>query len=160
MPIPARRRTETKTREHERPVKIARMKKAKSPARKSSVKAAGAPKTFNGYFSAVPEPARPLLTKMRDVVRSVVPKETTETISYGIPTFKYKGSLVAIAAFKQHCSLFPMGSSALTPFKDELKDYQVTKGTLRFLLDKPLPTALLKKIVKARIAQNELKSQV
>src|SRR5271157_1823150 len=131
---------------------MTRMKNAKSSARKSTPRAAAAPKTFDGYFSAVPEPARPLPTKMRDVIRPVVPKETTETISYGIPTFKYKGSLVAIGAFKQHCSLFPMGSSALIVFKDELKNYQVTKGTLRFPLDKPLPTALLKKIVKARIA--------
>ena len=138
---------------------MARMKKAGSSTRKSSKRAAAAPKTFDGYFSAVPEPARLLLIKMRDVIRSVAPKETTETISYAIPTFKYKGSLVAIAAFKEHCSLFPMGSSALIPFKDELKDYQVTKGTLRFPLDKPLPIALLKKIVKARIAQNELKDR-
>jgi uncharacterized protein YdhG (YjbR/CyaY superfamily) len=134
---------------------MARMKKTKSSsARKSGPKAAAAPKTVDEYFAAVPEPARLLLIKMRDVIRSVVPKETTETISYGIPTFKYKGSLVAIGAFKEHCSLFPMGSSALIAFKDELKNYQVTKGTLRFLLDKPLPTALLKRIVNARIAQN------
>jgi uncharacterized protein YdhG (YjbR/CyaY superfamily) len=115
------------------------MKKAKSPASKSSKKSSGAPETFDGYFAKVAEPARPLLTKMRDVIRSVVPKETTETISYRIPTFKYKGSLVAIAAFKEHCSLFPMGSSALVPFKDELKDYHVTKGTLRFPLDNLYP---------------------
>jgi uncharacterized protein YdhG (YjbR/CyaY superfamily) len=135
------------------------MKRARSSARKSTKKAAGAPKSFDRYFSAVPEPALTLLNKMRDVIRSVVPGETTETISYGIPTFKYKGFLVAIGAFKEHCSLFPMGSSALIPFKDELAHYQVTKGTLRFPLDKPLPSALLKKIVKARIAQNGAKNR-
>jgi uncharacterized protein YdhG (YjbR/CyaY superfamily) len=139
--------------------KMTRMKKAKSAVRKPAKKTAGATKTFDGYFAAAPESALTVLRKMRDVIRSVVPKTTTETISYGIPTFKYKGSLVAIGAFKEHCSLFPMGSSALLPFKDELKDYQITKGTLRFPLDKPLPTAIIKKIVKARIAQNEAKDR-
>jgi uncharacterized protein YdhG (YjbR/CyaY superfamily) len=137
---------------------MTRMKKAKSAARPAK-KATSGPKTVDGYFAAVPEPALTLLKKMRDVIRSAAPKGTTETISYGIPTFKYKGSLVAIGAFKEHCSLFPMGSSVLVLFKDELKNYQITKGTLRFPLDKPLRAGLLKKIVKARIAQNEAKSR-
>jgi len=109
------------------------------------------------YFARVPEPARSTLEKMRAVIRSVVPKETTEVISYGIPTFRHKRALVAIAAFKDHCSLFPMGASVLDAFKDELKDFRVSKGTLHFPLDKPMPAALVKKIVKARIAQNERK---
>jgi uncharacterized protein YdhG (YjbR/CyaY superfamily) len=138
---------------------MTQMKKAKSAARRAAKKTSSQQITFAGYFAKVPEPALTQLKKMRDVIRSVAPKETTETISYGIPTFKYEGALVTIGAFKEHCSLFPMGSSALLPFKDELKDYQITKGTLRFPLDKPLPTAIIKKIVKARIAQNEAKSR-
>ncbi len=92
---------------------------------------------------------------MRAVIRSVVPAETTEVISYGIPTFRYKRGLVAFAAFTNHCSFFPLGSSVLDSFKEELKEFRVSKGTLHFSLDKPLPDALVKKIVKARIAQNE-----
>jgi len=76
-------------------------------------------------------------------------------ISYGIPTFKYKQGLVAFAAFRNHCSFFPLGSSVLDAFQEELKEFRVSKGTLHFPLDKPLPGSLVKKIVKARVAQNE-----
>jgi uncharacterized protein YdhG (YjbR/CyaY superfamily) len=109
------------------------------------------------YLAGVPEPARSSLDRIRATIRSVVPPEATETISYGIPTFKYKGSLVGYAAFSNHCSLFPMGSSAIEVFKDELKNFQTSKGTIRFTVDKPLPAALVKKLVKARIAANENK---
>jgi len=71
----------------------------------------------------------------------------------------FAGSLVGFGAFAKHCSLFPMGASVLNAFERELKDFRVSKGTLHFPLDKPLPAMLIKKIVKARIAQNELKSQ-
>jgi uncharacterized protein YdhG (YjbR/CyaY superfamily) len=114
-----------------------------------------AAKTVEEYLAAVPEPGRSTLKKVRAVIRSVVPAETTEVISYGIPTFKYKRGLVAIAAFSNHCSFFPLGASALDAFKQELEEFRVSKGTLHFPLDKPLPAALLKKIVKTRIAQNE-----
>ncbi len=111
------------------------------------------------YLARVPEPARSTLNKVRAVIRSAAPKEATEAISYGMPMFKYKGSLVGYAAFKNHCSFFPMGSSAIEAFKSELKDYQTSKGTIRFPVDKPLPAALVKKMVKARVAQNEHKKQ-
>jgi uncharacterized protein YdhG (YjbR/CyaY superfamily) len=109
------------------------------------------------YLARIPEPARSTLNRVRAVIRSVVPPETTEAISYGIPTFKYKGSLVAFAAFSHHCSLFPMSGAVIEAFKNELKGFQTSKGTLRFPVDKPLSAALLKKLVKARIAQNESK---
>ena len=112
-------------------------------------------KNVNEYLAGLPEPARTTLKRVRAVIRSVVPVETTEVISYGIPTFKYKQGLVAFAAFRDHCSFFPMGSSVLDAFKEELKGFRVSKGTLHFPLDRPLPTALVKKIVRARIAQNE-----
>ena len=103
----------------------------------------------------VPEPAQSTLNQMRSVIRSVVPEGTTEVISYGIPTFRYKRMLVAVAAFKDHCSFFPLGSSALKGLEEELKAFRVTKGTLHFPIDNPMPAGLVKKIVKARIAQNE-----
>jgi uncharacterized protein YdhG (YjbR/CyaY superfamily) len=113
------------------------------------------PKTVDEYFAAVPEPARTTLNKVRKMIRSVVPHDTIEVISYGVPTFKHGRAVVAIAAFSGHCSLFPMGSSAIRSFQDELKGYQTSKGTIRFPLDKPLPATLVKKIVKARLADNE-----
>jgi uncharacterized protein YdhG (YjbR/CyaY superfamily) len=90
---------------------------------------------------------------MRAVIRSVVPKETTEVISYGIPMFKFNGMRVGYAAFKHHCSLFPTGSG-VEQFAKELKGYSTNKGTIRFPADKPLPDALLKKIVRARVKEN------
>ena len=83
----------------------------------------------------------------------MVPKETTEVISYGIPMFKYRGMLVGYAAFKKHCSLFPTGSG-VERFAKELTGYRTSKGTIQFPSDKPLPDALLKKIVKHRIQEN------
>jgi uncharacterized protein YdhG (YjbR/CyaY superfamily) len=122
-------------------------------------KANSIPKNIDEYLAGVPEPARSTLNKVRAVIRSAVPPEATEAISYGMPTFKYKGSLVAFAAFSNHCSLFPMSLSVIEAFKKELKPFQTSKGTLQFPVDKPLPAALVKKLVKARIAQNELKKK-
>ena len=117
------------------------------------------PKTIDEYLSGVPEPARSTLERVRAVIRSAVPKDATEVISYRIPTVKYKGPLVAFAAFKNHCSLFPMSMAVIAACKGDLAKYDVSKGTIRFPLDKPLPAALLKKIVKARIAEKKLKEQ-
>ncbi len=114
-----------------------------------------AAKSVDEYLARVPEPARSTLKKVRAVIRSVIPAETTEVISYGMPTFRYKRGLVAFAAFKDHCSFFPLGASVLDAFAEDLEPFRVSKGTLHFPLDKPLPAALVKKIVKARIAQNE-----
>lgn len=121
--------------------------------------AADVPKNVDEYLAGVPEPARTTLNKIRAMIRSVAPAEATEAISYRIPTFRYKGSLVAYAAFAKHCSFFPMSVAVMQAFKDELKDFSTSKGTIRFPMDKPLPAALVKKLVKARIAQNELKKQ-
>jgi uncharacterized protein YdhG (YjbR/CyaY superfamily) len=112
------------------------------------------PKNTDEYIAKIPEPARTTLKKVRAVIRSVVPRGTTEIISYGMPAFKHNGVLVWFAAFSKHCSLFP-GSSVLRAFQDELKGYATSKGTIQFPVDKPLPAALVKKLVKARIAENE-----
>jgi uncharacterized protein YdhG (YjbR/CyaY superfamily) len=120
----------------------------------SSAKNTAAPNTVEEYLAAVPEPARSTLNKVRATIRSVVPKETVEVISYGIPAFKHKKVLVWYAAFSDHCSLFPT-ASVIEKFKEELKDYRLSKGTIHFPVDKPLPSALLKKMVKARLAEIE-----
>jgi uncharacterized protein YdhG (YjbR/CyaY superfamily) len=112
----------------------------------------------DAYLAKVPEPARTTLERVRATIRSVVPAETTEALSYGIPSFRYKGGLVGYAAFKNHCSFFPMSAALIDSLKEELKAYRTSKGTLQFSLDKPLPAALLKKMVKARVADNERKA--
>ena len=112
-------------------------------------------KTVDEYLAGVPEPAHSTLKHIRAVIRSVVPAETTEVISYGIPMFKYNGMLVGYAAFKNHCSLFPTGSGVIKKFEKELKGFATSKGTIQFPSDKPLPDALLKKIVKTRVAENK-----
>lgn len=113
----------------------------------------------DSYLAQVPEPARTTLQKVRATIRSAVPKEATEGLSYGMPAFRYKGALVGYAAFKDHCSFFPMQASLIDEMKDELKSYRTSKGTLQFPQDKPLPAALLKKMVKLRVAENERKGK-
>ena len=134
------------------------MKKVKSGNRSPAAKSSGAPKNVDEYLAGVPEPARSTLNKMRAAIRSAVPPEAAETISYRMPAFKYKGVLVWFAAFSNHCSLFPT-ASVVQAFKNELKGFSTSKGTIHFPTDKPLPTALVKKLVKARVAQNESKKR-
>lgn len=110
------------------------------------------------YLAGVPEPARTTLQRVRECIRTAAPKEATETISYRMPAFRYKGVLVSYAAFKNHCSLFPMGSAVLDALGDAVKPYRTAKGTLQFPLDRPIPAALIRKIVKARVAQNEART--
>ena len=134
------------------------MKKVKSGNRRSAATGKGAPKNVDEYLAGVSEPARSTLNKMRAAIRSAAPPEATETISYGMPAFKHKGVLVWFAAFSNHCSLFPT-ASVIEAFKTELKGFTTSKGTIHFPTDKPLPTALVKKLVKARVALNESKKR-
>jgi len=130
------------------------MRKAAAGTRASAKKRDSAAKTVAEYLAKVPEPARTTLNKVRAVIRSVVPKETTEVISYGIPAFRHKKVIVWYAAFVTHCSLFPT-ASMIAKFKDELKGYKISKGTIQFPTDRLMPAALIKKIVKARLAEIE-----
>ena len=134
------------------------MRKAKSRARGPAAKGRVAAKSVDEYLAGVPEPARSTLNRIRAAIRSAVPPDATEAISYGIPAFKHKGVLLWYAAFSSHCSLFP-GASVIKAFKNELKDFKLSKGTIRFPVDKPLPPALVGKMVKARIAEKEQKKQ-
>jgi uncharacterized protein YdhG (YjbR/CyaY superfamily) len=128
-------------------------------SKNQSAKAAkAAPRNVDEYFARVPEPARSTLHKMRAAIRSAVPRDATEAISYKIPAFKYKGLLLWYAAFSDHCSLFPT-AAVIAAFKNELKGYTTSKGTVHFPVDKPLPVTLLKKLVKARVAQQARKKQ-
>src|SRR5437899_9867391 len=120
------------------------MKRSISPARGSSSKAA--PKTVDEYLARIPEPARSTLNKVRTAIRSVVPAEAEEVLSYRIPAFKYKQILVWYAAFSEHCSVFPT-ASVIEQFKEELKGYKISKGTIQFPVNKPLSASLLKRLV-------------
>ena len=130
------------------------MKKPKSTTRKPTKKTRPAPKTVDEYLSFVPQSARTKLKEMRAAIRSAVPKDSIEIISYGIPAFKQKRVLVWYAAFSNHCSLFPT-AAIIEKFKNDLKPFSKSKGTIHFPTDKPLPTTLIKKLVKARVAQAE-----
>src|SRR3977135_326374 len=127
------------------------MKKAKSGKSHSTAKASVAPKDVDEYLASIPEPARSTLNKMRATIRSAVPSEATEVISYRMPAFRHNRVLVWFAAFSDHCSLFPT-AAIIEKFKNELKPFSTSKGTIQFPTNKPLPTALIKKLVKARVA--------
>jgi uncharacterized protein YdhG (YjbR/CyaY superfamily) len=130
------------------------MKKMKSDSRSSATKSNSAPKTIDEYLAGAPEPARGTLNKIRAAIRSALPAGSIETIRYQMPAFKHQGVVVWFAAFSDHCSLFPT-ASVIGAFKNELKGFSTSKGTIRFPTDKPLPTALVEKLVKARVAQSE-----
>jgi uncharacterized protein YdhG (YjbR/CyaY superfamily) len=131
-------------------------------AKKTSPKTVN-PETGRGdveaYLAQVPEPARSTLEKMRAMIRAAAPKEATEAISYRIPSFQYKGGLVWYAAFKNHCSFFPMDHSLEEEFAKMLKQYKTSKGTIQFPVDKPLPKALVTRIGKARATLNKEKAR-
>lgn len=134
------------------------MRKRKSGNRGSAAGRKSALQSVDEYLARVPQPARGTLDKIRAAIRATLPRETTEIISYGIPAFKYKQVVVWFAAFANHCSLFPT-AAVIAAFKDELKGFTISKGTIQFPTDKPLPNALVKKMVKARLAHIETKAR-
>jgi len=128
------------------------MRSTKSAAkRKPAAKRKKPLTTVNAYLASVPEPQRSTLRKVRASLRAALPREATEVISYGIPAFKHTHILVWFAAFANHCSFFPT-AAVIQEFKSELKPYTISKGTIQFPIDKPLPATLLKKMLRARLA--------
>jgi uncharacterized protein YdhG (YjbR/CyaY superfamily) len=113
-----------------------------------------APTSVEDYLAALPKESRAALEKLRKTIRAAAP-EATEGISYQMPAFKDHGrSLVTYAAFKDHCSFFPMSTKVIEAHWEELEPFFSGKGTIRFTADEPLPAALVKKIVRARLAEN------
>ena len=114
---------------------------------------AGKPKTIDEYLEALSDDKRAALKKLRSTIRTAAPK-AEECISYRLPAFRLNGMLVAFGATANHCAFYPMSAATVAAHKDELKDYDTSKGTIRFEADKPLPVVLVRKLVKARIAEN------
>jgi uncharacterized protein YdhG (YjbR/CyaY superfamily) len=115
-----------------------------------------APVDVRTYMAALPKDQRTALEKLRKVVKAAAPK-TEEVISYSMPALRYRGYvLVWYAAWKNHCSLYPLPGAVK---RADLKGYVISKGTIRFPNDKPIPATLVRKIVKARMKENELRTK-
>jgi uncharacterized protein YdhG (YjbR/CyaY superfamily) len=115
-------------------------------------------KTVEKYLSLFPEHQRKELEKIRKAIKDAAPK-AEEAISYGMPGYKLNGVLVYFGGFKNHCSFFPAGNSAIEKFSNELKAYKTSKGTIQFPLNEPIPVSLIKKMVKERVRENEIKEK-
>src|SRR2546421_4610121 len=117
------------------------------------------PTTIDEYLAGVTADQRAALKKVRKAVRAAAP-QAEEGISYGLAAFRLDGRpLVAFGATASHCAFYPMSSSTVLAHRDELKGYETSKGTIRFAADKPLPAGLVRKLVKARIAENEKRAK-
>lgn len=112
------------------------------------------PKTIDEYLAALSDDTRAALEKLRKVIRAVAPR-AEECISYQLAAFRLDGKmLVAMGATSSHCAFYPMSAATVKAHRDELKGYDTSKGTIRFPADNPLPAALVRKLVRARIAEN------
>jgi uncharacterized protein YdhG (YjbR/CyaY superfamily) len=109
-------------------------------------------KTIDEYIATFPKNIQNILEELRQAIRDSAPK-AEEAISYQMPTFKQNGNLVYFAAFKNHIGFYPT-SSAIEAFKEELSEYKVSKGTVRFPRNKPIPLDLVKKMVRYRVNEN------
>jgi uncharacterized protein YdhG (YjbR/CyaY superfamily) len=114
---------------------------------------AAKPADIDEYLARVNPEQRAALEKLRRTIRSAAPK-AEECISYSMPAFRLNGLLVGFAAKQNHCALYPFNGTTVNDFKNELKGYETSMGAIRFRPDKPLPAGLVRKIVKARIAEN------
>ena len=120
---------------------------------------AGRPKTIDEYLAALSADQRAALQKLRRTIKAAAPK-AEECISYSLPAFRLKGRpLVAFGARANHCAFYPMSGTTVKAHEHALKAYQTSKGTIRFDPAKPLPAALVRKLVKARIAENLARSR-
>jgi uncharacterized protein YdhG (YjbR/CyaY superfamily) len=117
-------------------------------------KAKSGARTIDQYLATLPPDQRAALEKLRQTIRAAAPR-AEECISYQLPAFRQGKMLVAFGATANHCSFYVMSSTTLDAFRDKLEGYDTSKGTVRFQPDEPLPAALVRKLVKARIAENE-----
>jgi uncharacterized protein YdhG (YjbR/CyaY superfamily) len=111
------------------------------------------PQTIDAYLGALSEDKRAALEKVRKAIRAAAPK-AEECFSYGLPAFRLDGVLIAgFGAGANHCAYYPMSGSIVAALQDELEGYATSKGSIRFPAARPLPATLVRKLVKARIAE-------
>lgn len=116
-------------------------------------------KTFDDYLAALSDENRAALEKLRQTIKAAAP-QAEECISYGLAAFRLAGKpLVALGATANHCAFYLMSGSTVEAHEDELEKYDTSKGTIRFPANKPLPAGLVKKLVKARMAENAGKTR-
>ena len=115
-----------------------------------------APSTIDEYIRQFPREVQKMLAGLRATIHRAAP-DATEKISYGMPTFFHEKNLVHFAAYQRHIGFYPT-PSGITKFKDELARYATSKGAIQFPIDEPLPLALVTRIVKFRVAENEAKA--
>ena len=113
------------------------------------------PASIDDYLAKVGAEQRVALERLRKTIRSAAPK-AEECISYGLAAFRHHGMLVGFGATRNHCAFYLMSASTLDDFRDEVEGFDISKGTIRFQPARPLPASLVRKLVKARIAENEL----
>lgn len=116
----------------------------------------GKPENIEAYLASVPQETRRVLERLRKTIRSVVP-EAEEGFSYGMPVFKLHGLLVGYAGWKTHCGFYVMSTSVMAHFKEELRDFETSAGTVRFTAEHPLPDDLVGRMLRMRIRENEEK---
>jgi uncharacterized protein YdhG (YjbR/CyaY superfamily) len=108
-------------------------------------------KEIDAYLVEVPEPQKSTLKALRKMIQAALPG-AVECITYGVPTFKVDGEAIAgFAAYKNHCTYFPMSGSVLTVMKEDVAKYETSSGALKFAIDKPLPSTLVKRLINVRI---------
>ena len=113
----------------------------------------GKPATIDEYLATLPDDQRAALQKLRKTIAAAAPK-AEECISYSVPAFRLNGPLVGFGAKANHCAFYLMSGSTVAAHAAELEGYETSKGTIRFKPDKPLPAALVRKLVKARVTEN------
>jgi uncharacterized protein YdhG (YjbR/CyaY superfamily) len=127
----------------------------KTPSTQKSVPA----KDVDAYLAAAPQEQRTVLENLRAAIKAAAPK-AEETISYQIPTYKYHGPLVHFVARESYFSFIAVSKTVLEKFKDELAGFDTSGTTIHFTAENPLPASLIKKIVKARVAENEAQARL
>ena len=110
------------------------------------------------YIKTLPPASKEKIIELRNLIKKIAP-EAEELISYNMPSFNYHGRLVYYAAFKSHIGFYPM-ASGIAAFQNEITKYKWAKGSVQFPLDKPLPSALIKKIIQFRIKENREKFEL
>lgn len=117
-----------------------------------------APRNIEEYILSYPKDIQAYLREMYSQLRSFLPKEATEKISWRMPTFVYHGNLIHFAAFKSHLGLYP-GADGVAAFEPELKDYHHSKGAIQFPYGSPIPYDLVKKIVDFKVESANAKQK-